>query len=460
MASDPGGGEPSWVFGSRFGILESFDPGGRDLKSQPGFGKGKKRAVQRNSKDERFYSKEARVDSNNGSRYLILSRAGSEETMEKVSPFFIKKAIDSITSQVTISRMKDGKLLLKTVDKFQADKLLKQKILGGSFNVSIEEHPTLNTTKGIVYCRDLNFLSDVEILAELKSEHVIGVRRIQKKNAKGDPEDTGAFVLTFNLGLLPISIDVGFHRCRVQLYVPSPLRCMNCLKFGHHKDRCRGNQMCAQCAGVFHDGSNCQNSITCINCRGPHSSLFKGCPVYEDEYEIQRIRVSEKLSLREAKTKRRLQAPNPIVQRLTESYSRVTKTGTLPHQPYTQQSTNSNQQRRKEHHLPSSVHQLPIALSSSSITPQSSEKLLQYSFSQESEILATPSTTIEIQPTKISSLSTESNNLTQSESTKLSTPTQLTLLENTQSNDLFRNNDDRSILTRAISASMFVKELN
>ncbi|XP_058826766.1 uncharacterized protein LOC131686789 [Topomyia yanbarensis] len=246
--------------------------------------------------------------------------------MEKVSPFFIKKAIDSITPRVTISRMKDGKLLLKSVDTQQAEKLMKQTNLGGQIGIRIEEHSSLNTTKGVVSCYDLKFLSDNEILEGLKAEHVTEIRRINRRNQNKELEPTSTVVLTFNLGYLPTSINVGFHPCRVRQYIPSPLRCMNCLKFGHTNNQCRGNRVCAGCANLYHDNTRCVQTI-CVNCRGSHDAFSKTCPVYEDEYEIQKIRVTDKISLREAKRKRRSQAPNPNTPQLTRSFATVTATG-------------------------------------------------------------------------------------------------------------------------------------
>ncbi|XP_055528048.1 uncharacterized protein LOC129720586 [Wyeomyia smithii] len=146
--------------------------------------------------------------------------------------------------------------------------------------------------------------TDQEIVEEMKDIHVIDVKRIKRR--KGDQyEDSGAFILTFNLGTLPGSIDAGFHRCKVRQYVPPPLRCMNCLKFGHKKDQCKGNQVCANCASLYHGKTECQQKTTCVVCLEDHHALSKNCPVYIDELEIQRLRVIEKITYREARQKRR-----------------------------------------------------------------------------------------------------------------------------------------------------------
>lgn len=325
MTEDSGGGEPSWAFGSRFsGLnLDQQESSWTQIRTKGGNRgtKGNKRSAARESQMETQFTKQLRVDTaNNGPRYLILKRTDEKGTMTTISPFFIRKAVDSITSNVTITRTKDGGLLLKTVDRQQAVKLLKQTVLGETINVEIVEHPTLNTTRGTIFCPDLNMHTDEEIAKELKDARVIDVKRIKRRRGF-EFEDSGAFILTFDLGTLPSSIDAGFHCCRVRQYIPPPLRCMNCLKFGHKKDVCKGNQVCANCANLYHDKTACQHGTKCVVCRGEHHALSKDCPVYIDELEIQRLKVTEKLTYRTARQKRRLQAPDPNPPRLGQLFS-------------------------------------------------------------------------------------------------------------------------------------------
>ncbi|XP_055623511.1 uncharacterized protein LOC129766938 [Toxorhynchites rutilus septentrionalis] len=325
MADDPGGGEPSRLFGSGFGQLADIVD--YETKKRPSTGttpKQKKRGISGDLIQEKQFSKEARIEGNNGPRYLILTRTDNGETMEKLSPFFIKKAVDSISLNVTISRMRDGKLLLKSIDRQQAQKLLKQTMLGGKYGIKVEEHPTLNLTKGVINCRDFMFLKDEEILEELKTEHVISIRRFSDRIKDGKTIRSYTFVLTFNLGNLPSSINVGFYNCKVKQYVPSPLRCFKCLHYGHDKERCRGNQICARCANLYHEGE-CSTPVVCVNCLQNHHALSKECPIFQDELEIQKLRVTEKISIREATRKRRLQVPHPIPHRLTRSFADVTQ---------------------------------------------------------------------------------------------------------------------------------------
>lgn len=325
MDDDPGGGGPSRPFGSRYESLTTLDeiPLNKQTRSslKP---QTKKRQAFRDGKNEIQYTKHLKMDGrNNGPRYLILTRRDIGMTMKNVSPFLIKKAMDSITPNVTISRLNDGTLLLKSVDRQQAEKLLKQDMLTSEIKIQIAEHPTMNTTKGTISCYDLKFLTDEEILEGLRDSQVVDIKRIKRKNHQGQLEDTSVFVLTFNLSYLPDAIDVGFHLCKIRQYVPTPIRCMSCLKFGHKKDQCRGNRICADCAELFHDNTECKQKYRCVNCRGVHSALNRECPVYQDEFEIQRIRVTDRITMKEARRKRRSQAPTVFFPSLNRSFSEV-----------------------------------------------------------------------------------------------------------------------------------------
>ncbi|XP_058816584.1 uncharacterized protein LOC131679851 [Topomyia yanbarensis] len=301
MIHDPGGGGPSSSFGSRFEWLNNDEIDNNDTPKVQRQ-KTKKRLANREATNETQFTKYLRIDGkNNGPRYLILSRVDPDTSMKNVSPFFIKKAVDAITPNVRITRIQDGTLLLQTVDKQQADKLLKQSLLGNQIKIKITDHPTLNTTKGTISCYDLKFLTDKEILEGLSDSHVVGIQRIKRKNSNKELEDTSVFVLTFNLSYLPDSIDVGFYPCRivaVEIGSAPTVLSSTTMKLSVNKS---------------------------VNCRGSHSALSRECPVFMDEFEIQRIRVTDRVNMKDARRKRRLQAPAVFVPQLNQSFSEVVR---------------------------------------------------------------------------------------------------------------------------------------
>ena len=46
-------------------------------------------------------------------------------------------------------------------------------------SINMSPHPSLNTSKGVIRCRDLESVSDEEILENLSSQDITDVRRIK-----------------------------------------------------------------------------------------------------------------------------------------------------------------------------------------------------------------------------------------------------------------------------------------
>ena len=84
------------------------------------------------------------------------------------------------------------------------------------------------------------------------------------------------------------------------LFVPNPMRCFNCNKFGHTSQRCKVAAKCTGCGKDKHEGQ-CEGPKPCSNCNGPHASSAKDCPVWQKEKEIQRVRVEKRISFPEAR---------------------------------------------------------------------------------------------------------------------------------------------------------------
>lgn len=124
----------------------------------------------------------AQKNKNEFAEYYIMSSAVENQDLKKVSPFLIEKALTTYVGDGTITkRLRDGQLLIKCKNEKQAQQLLAMKSLGGQINVKVEEHKTLNVCKGIVYCDDLKYMDEADILNELSPQKVTEVRKIKKK---------------------------------------------------------------------------------------------------------------------------------------------------------------------------------------------------------------------------------------------------------------------------------------
>lgn len=233
-------------------------------------------------------------------RFLIISREGSDN-FNKVSPFFIEKSIKHLIGEVKlVKKLKSGSLFVETISKVQTEKLLNCTLFNNDFPIKVEKHVTLNFCKGVIYFPDLDEITEDEILSELKPQNVIGVKRILL--GRGDrTKKTHLYTLTFDQVDLPETIKIGYQKLRIRPYVAAPLRCFNCLSFGHTNQTCSKKPVCAKCASERHEDPCTTFILKCVNCGQKHSSLDRSCPKYIEEKEIKKIQVTNKITYSEAK---------------------------------------------------------------------------------------------------------------------------------------------------------------
>ena len=170
----------------------------------------------------------------------------------------------------------------------------------GSFLVSVEKHPTLNTCRGVISEPDLLYSTKEEILENLHDQHVIDARRITIRR-NGQVLPTKHIILTFSCPNLPQRIKAAYLSCSVRPYIPNPLRCFQCQCYGHSKTYCRGSVNCACCAEVGHDSTNCVQPESCVNCKGDYPAFSRSCPRWILEKEIQVVKITNNISYIEAR---------------------------------------------------------------------------------------------------------------------------------------------------------------
>ncbi|GFT73770.1 uncharacterized protein TNCV_1327711 [Trichonephila clavipes] len=147
---------------------------------------------------------------------------------------------------------------------------------------------------------DLLTTPDAEILDGFSDQGVIQVRRITiKKDNSVIP--TKHLILTFNRPKLPTTIKAGYLNCKIRPYIPNPLRCFKCQRFGHSQNSCRGQLTCSRCAAVGHSSTDCTLEPKCINCSQIHTADSKLCPKWKTEKEIQAIKTNNNITYVEAR---------------------------------------------------------------------------------------------------------------------------------------------------------------
>ncbi|GFU18096.1 putative RNA-directed DNA polymerase from transposon BS [Trichonephila clavipes] len=207
--------------------------------------------------------------------------------MTRKSPFAIQKAIKGIGGDPkSVKKLRSGDLLLETVSALQTKSFLLAKTFLDCL-LTASPHKSLNSSRGVISEPDLICTPEAEILEGFSGQGVI---------------------------------QAGYLNCKIRPYIPNPLRCFKCQRFGHSQTSCRGQLTCSRCASVGHSSTDCTLEPKCFNCSQSHSSDSKLCPKWKIEKQIQEIKTNNNISYQEART---LIAPQ-----LSQTYAQVAKSST------------------------------------------------------------------------------------------------------------------------------------
>ncbi|GBN56764.1 hypothetical protein AVEN_164243-1 [Araneus ventricosus] len=240
--------------------------------------------------------------------FIIKCVSDSNENFATVSPFLVEKAITGSVGIVKSTKLlRSGDLLVEVASSKQAQQIVKLHSLS-TISVSVKPHETLNSSKGVITCGRLLNLPIEEITQELRGQGVKDVRRINIRR-DGELVPTKHFILTFNTPRLPEYIKAGYVRCSIRPYIPNPLRCFKCQRFGHSKTNCRGTLTCARCAVAGHESTGCTAVEKCVNCQGQHTSFSRSCPKWKQEKEVVSTKYQKNISFPEARRLVKAQAP-------------------------------------------------------------------------------------------------------------------------------------------------------
>lgn len=234
--------------------------------------------------------------------YTIINIRFKDEEFDfkKVSPYFIHKFLDSISTTWNWIHTKIEKnvLIFKEENRANVQKFLKIKSLNLNkkiIDVIFEENHCLNNTDGVIFCRPLLIMSDQYILLNLKNQNVVSLHRLKKRNFEGIEYDTGLFFLTFKEKYKPdyISVDEFTIPVTSSFGNSKDSQCRHCFRLGHKINRCykRYLTLCPKCNKDVKDhlSKNCETK--CINCGENHLSSSKECRFRRNLMAFQDIKI-------------------------------------------------------------------------------------------------------------------------------------------------------------------------
>lgn len=224
------------------------------------------------------------------------------ESFSKWNPVKLTKEINTLVGKVKCAKiLRDGSLLIICNDvKHKERALSMSKVLGE--NVSGKLLDRGKYLRGVITGIPPEVPVE-EIKTNVSGGKVVEVRRL-KMNRNGERSDSFSVMLKFEERVLPDKVYVGYMSYGVRPFIPPPLRCFKCQKFGHVAAVCKGKQRCGRCAGD-HEYGKCEEgaALKCCNCGGEHSSAYRGCTVSKRAEEVQKVKIQTGVSFAEAARK-------------------------------------------------------------------------------------------------------------------------------------------------------------
>lgn len=240
--------------------------------------------------------------------YIHVKAKEGDVPIARRNRFLLAKILKEKTTHITKASFNaEGDMILKIKGEKEAEKILAMKSIG-SWPVTVEKHRTLNSSKGVIFCPDMCWLKEQEVVEGLSDYKVSEVYIFKRTPRNGDsgankePRPYGLAILTFNSQEPPKRIKYGFEYIDVRHYIPNPKRCRKCQKLGHTTKWCKSTtEICAECGQDNLQNHSCGMKM-CVNCCKPgHASNSRDCPTYIMHKEWEAIMVLQKKTKYEAK---------------------------------------------------------------------------------------------------------------------------------------------------------------
>ena len=208
--------------------------------------------------------------------------------LEKSNPIAIEKALKNKAGSFAdrIRKQNKNTLLVKVCNQQQGATVKEISEIAG-YQVEVRPHNSLNQSKGTLYSETMSSCTIEELEEALHPQGAVKIERMNRR-FNGAIIPTHRYIITFNKPDLPQSIKLSdWHYELIELYIPTPMQCVKCQKFGHTQKWCRREvAICARCSQEGHQARTCNNDPKCANCEGNHKSMDKKCPLYVFKSEV------------------------------------------------------------------------------------------------------------------------------------------------------------------------------
>jgi hypothetical protein len=231
--------------------------------------------------------------------------------LEKINPIVMDKWLKQVVpNHSDCRRTREGELiLLSNVDR-QTTRFVKMNRIQTEPNkhveLKIELIDSMNRSKGTIFGSDLLRIPEDGpdgLKKCFEDQGIVEYVALPTRTKDGQQGLNGLYVLTFDQRQPPDDVKVGYMKYTVKPWIPSPLKCQKCLKFGHTKNRCSDpKDLCRGCVKTKHDGQCAETK--CYHCESPkeeHQTFSNLCPVMKKEKRICQLKTEMSISFAKAR---------------------------------------------------------------------------------------------------------------------------------------------------------------
>ncbi|CAL9681974.1 unnamed protein product [Knipowitschia caucasica] len=163
----------------------------------------------------------------------------TQVNMKKLSPFILTAELNSKVGDIVSAKvLADGNLLVQCANEVQLNKALNLKQFG---KFKVENVGRVGARegggcKGVISGVPISVKMD-DLKSKIKGGKVISVDRM-KTTKGGTKTDSESILIHFEEESVPRKVFLGFMCYPVRAYVPKPMRCFHCQRFGHFAKNC------------------------------------------------------------------------------------------------------------------------------------------------------------------------------------------------------------------------------
>lgn len=232
----------------------------------------------------------------------------------EVAKYLVKANITGIKE---IRKLYKGKLKIVTHTMAAANGILQCKILKSMQNINSYIPSQCVKSVGIIRGIPLDITNE-EISEYLESPvRVDSFERMTYWDKVNKCSKPGTSIkITFRTTTLPDEVKMFYVVKKVSHFIPRPILCRNCLRYGHTAKFCKVSKetLCNNCTGITHSFNDASCNKTCEHCLlhcqpkckhctkdDNHRTASKDCPELANQMKIKELMVVKKVSYKDAK---------------------------------------------------------------------------------------------------------------------------------------------------------------